>query len=106
MAKDCSVNCTFNLHGTGTSDASTQGRTVTNMGAPKLSKGKVVKTSSPTFAKGGSTKMFGKQAAGPQTPGQSAQKDSSDGGRIAKGGKTKMFGKQSVMTAPAGKVIK
>lgn len=47
------------------------------------------------FAKGGSTKMFGKQAAGPQTPGLSAKKNAGDGGKFAKGGGKKMFGQQS-----------
>lgn len=55
---------------------------------------KVKKSSAPAFAKGGSTKMFGKQHSGQQEPGQTATK-SGAGGKWAKGGSTKMFGKQS-----------
>jgi hypothetical protein len=57
---------------------------------------KVVKTSSRPFVKGGTTKMFGKQHTGTQTPGQTATKAGASGGKFAKGGKGKMFGKQSV----------
>lgn len=60
-----------------------------------MAKSKVTSSGKGSFAKGGSTKMFGKQHAGPQTPGQSAQKDKGDGGKFAKGGKTHMFGKQT-----------
>lgn len=55
---------------------------------------KVKKSSAPAFAKGGSGKMFGKQHAGTQTPGQTATK-SGAGGKWAKGGSGHMFGKQS-----------
>lgn len=60
---------------------------------------KVISTKSVSFAKGGKTKMFGKQHVGTQTPGQTATK-SGAGGKFAKGGSTKMFGKQSVKPSP------
>lgn len=59
-----------------------------------MAKGKEKSSSSPAFAKGGSTKMFGRQHSGTQTPGQTATK-SGAGGKFAKGGSGKMFGKQS-----------
>lgn len=65
-------------------------------------KTKVMKSGSGDFAKGGSGKMFGKQAAGPQAPAQTASKDKSDGGKFAKGGSTKMFGKQSAKPMAPG----
>ncbi|WP_454627769.1 hypothetical protein [Bradyrhizobium cenepequi] len=60
-----------------------------------MAKTKTISSSTPSFAKGGSTKMFGKQHAGQQAPGQTATK-SGAGGKFAKGGSGKMFGKQSV----------
>ena len=54
------------------------------------------------FAKGGSTKMFGKQVAGPQRPGCTAHDTSGDGGKFASGGSTKMFGKQAAGPMPSG----
>jgi hypothetical protein len=48
---------------------------------------KVMKSSSPQFVKGGTTKMAGKQSAGP--------------GKFPAGGKTKMAGKQSAKPARA-----
>ena len=63
---------------------------------------KTMKTSTPSFAKGGSGKMSGKNSAGPQTPGQSSQ-EGKGGGKFAAGGKGKMFGKQSASPMPSGK---
>lgn len=60
---------------------------------------KVKSTGKGAFAKGGSTKMFGKQHAGPQVPGVAGKATKGDGGKFAKGGSTKMFGKQSATTA-------
>lgn len=60
-----------------------------------MAKSKTISSKSASFAKGGSTKMFGKQHAGTQTPGQTATKSGS-GGKFASGGSTKMFGKQTV----------
>lgn len=99
-------NSAFTLHGDGISDPSKKGQQVSNVAAKKTSKGKVVSSSSKAFAKGGNTKMFGKQAAGPQKPGQSASLESNSGGRFAKGGKTKMFGKQNANTSKPGVVTK
>lgn len=62
---------------------------------------KVKKSSAPAFAKGGSTKMFGKQHSGQQASGTTATK-SGAGGKWAKGGSTKMFGKQSANASKAG----
>jgi hypothetical protein len=67
-----------------------------------MAKSKVISNKSPSFAKGGKTKMFGKQHAGPQKSGTSAHSTSGDGGKFAKGGKTHMFGKQSASPARAG----
>jgi hypothetical protein len=66
---------------------------------------KVLKTSTPTFVKGGSTGMFGKQSAGPQKSGTTA-KNGSGGGKFAKGGGAKMFGKQAAGPQKSGKVGK
>jgi hypothetical protein len=44
-----------------------------------------------TLAKGGTTKMFGKQAAGPDKPGNTGKDQSrAPGAKAAKGGTTKM----------------
>jgi hypothetical protein len=59
---------------------------------------KIKSTKSASYAKGGSTRMFGKQSAGVQVPGQTATKGSG-GGKFAKGGKTRMFGKQAASPA-------
>ncbi len=59
-----------------------------------------------SFAKGGTTKMFGPQHAGPQKPGETAHDTSGDGGKFAKGGSTHMFGKQCADPAQAGKTAK
>lgn len=58
-----------------------------------MAKSKSLSSKSASFARGGSTKMFGKQHAGTQTPGQTATK-SGAGGKFAKGGSKHMFGKQ------------
>lgn len=52
---------------------------------------KNVTSKSASFAKGGNTKMFGKQSAGSQAPGTTAHSASGDG-KFAKGGGKKMFG--------------
>lgn len=45
-------------------------------------------------AKGGSGKMFGKQSAGPKSPGTTGKTQSGSGGKWAKGGSGHMVGKQ------------
>jgi hypothetical protein len=63
-----------------------------------MAKGKVIKSSTPAFAKAGTTKMFGKQHAGPQkslTDGSTGKRTSGSGGKWGKGGSTHMFGKQT-----------
>jgi hypothetical protein len=66
-----------------------------------MAKGKQKSSSSPPFAKGGSTGMFGKQTAGTKTPGNTAGK-SGGGGNFAKGGGGKMFGPQKASPKTAG----
>lgn len=68
-------------------------------------KGKGLKSSSPSFAKGGGGHMFGKQSAGPQKPGVSGKSSSGSGGgaKFASGGKKHMFGKQGASPMPAGR---
>ncbi len=66
-------------------------------------KSKVISSSKPAFAKGGSGHMFGKQSAGPKSPGVSHKAQSGSGGKWAKGGSGKMFGKQSAGTRTPGK---
>lgn len=63
---------------------------------------KTMKTSTPSFAKGGSGKMSGKNSAGTQVSGQSAQLGRSSS-KFAAGGKGKMFGKQSASPREPGK---
>jgi hypothetical protein len=63
---------------------------------------KVKSTKSPSFAKGGKTKMFGKQSAGPQKSGVTSHQTSGNGGKFAKGGNGHMFGKQCAGPARAG----
>ncbi len=58
-------------------------------------------TPSVSFPKGGSGKMFDKQHAGPQTPGQTAQTKSGDGGKFASGGSKKMYGKGHADAMPS-----
>ena len=67
-----------------------------------MAKSKEIKKSNPSFAKGGTTKMFGLQHAGTQKSGIVSTK-SGAGGKFAKGGTTKMFGFAKTRTAPAGK---
>lgn len=57
------------------------------------------------FPMGGNTKMFGKQSAGPRTPGTTASKSGS-GGKFPSGGSGKMFGKGSARPAKAGVTAK
>ena len=66
-----------------------------------MAKTKEMKSSSPSFAKGGTTKMFGKQHAGQQKSGQTSTK-SGAGGKFAKGGTTKMYGFAKTRTAKPG----
>jgi len=66
-------------------------------------KSKVISSSKPAFAKGGSGGMFGKQSAGPKSPGVSGKAQSGSGGKWAKGGSGKMFGKQSAGARTPGK---
>lgn len=66
-----------------------------------MAKGKEVSSRSATFAKGGKTKMFGKQVAGSQKPGVSAHSVSGGDKKFAAGGNTKMFGKQCASPAKA-----
>jgi hypothetical protein len=61
---------------------------------------KSMKSSSPSFARGGGSKMAGKQSVGTQKPGQTAQMGSG-GGKFASGGKAKMAGKQKASPAKA-----
>jgi hypothetical protein len=70
-----------------------------------MAKTKLISTKTASFAKGGSTKMFGKQHAGQQKAGQTST-SSGAGGKFAKGGSTKMFGKQCAQPAKAGKTNK
>lgn len=58
-------------------------------------KNKQTSSKSATFAKGGSTGMFGKQSAGPKAKEATGKKDSGSGGKFAAGGSTGMFGKQA-----------
>jgi hypothetical protein len=66
-----------------------------------MAKSKELKTKKADFAKGGTTKMFGKQHAGPQAPGITSTK-SGAGGKFAKGGTTPMAKFTKTRTAPAG----
>jgi hypothetical protein len=58
-----------------------------------------------TFAEGGDTPMFGKQAAEPSEAGVTVDKsgkDTAPGPKYAAGGSTKMFGFSPAMSAKAG----
>lgn len=68
-----------------------------------MAQSKVTKSSKPAFAQGGSGKMFGKQSAGPKSPGLSGKAQSGSGGKWAKGGSKHMFGKQTAGTRTPGK---
>ena len=67
---------------------------------------KVKSSKAPAWAKGGSTKMFGRQAAGPQKPGTTAHNVSGNGGKFAKGGRGHMFGRQTANPRVPGKTGK
>jgi hypothetical protein len=67
---------------------------------------KVIKSGGGSFAKGGSGKMFGKQSAGPKTPGVTGKAQSGSGGKFAKGGSGHMFGRQNAGTRVPGKTGK
>lgn len=70
-----------------------------------MSKGKVIKSGTMTPVRGGSGHMFGKQSAGPKTPGITGKSQSGSGGKWAKGGGTGKVGKQgSSSRVVAGKV--
>jgi hypothetical protein len=57
-----------------------------------------------TFAKGGDTHMFGKQAAGPDKPGNTGKDQSAaPGPKYASGGSTKMFGFHGAEAQQAGR---
>jgi hypothetical protein len=63
-----------------------------------MAKGKVISSKSTPFIKGGTTKMFGKQTAGPRASLSAAgtgKAQTGSGGKFAKGGSGHMFGKQS-----------
>lgn len=68
-----------------------------------MAKGKEMSSKSASFAKGGSTKMFGKQSAGAQVPGQTASMGK--GGKVAAGGGKKMAGKGAARPAKAGATV-
>jgi hypothetical protein len=67
---------------------------------------KVMKSSSKAFVSGGKGKMFGKQAAGPMSPGVTGKVNKGDGGKWGKGGSGKMFGKQSASPRVPGRTGK
>jgi hypothetical protein len=67
---------------------------------------KVISKSAPAFGKGGSGHMFGKQSAGPKSPGITGKAQSGSGGKFAKGGSKGMFGKQTAGTRVPGKTGK
>jgi hypothetical protein len=55
------------------------------------------------FAEGGDTPMFGKQAAGPDKPGNTGKDQSAaPGPKFAAGGSGKMFGFSPALSAKAG----
>lgn len=55
------------------------------------------------FAEGGETAMFGKQAAGPDKPGNTGKDTSAaPGAKFAAGGSNKMFGFSPSLSAKAG----
>lgn len=74
-----------------------------------MAKSKLVKSSTPAFAKGGSTKMFGQQHAGltkSLSAGGTGKTDQNPGGKFAKGGSQHMFGKQSASPRKSGQTGK
>jgi hypothetical protein len=63
-----------------------------------MAKTKLMKSSKPSFAKGGNTHMFGQQHAGLSkslSQAGTGKADVNTGGKFAKGGNKHMFGKQS-----------
>lgn len=62
---------------------------------------KTLKTSSPGYAKGGSTKMAGKTGVGTSVAGTSNPGAGTGSGKWAKGGSAKMAGKSGAYPAKA-----
>ena len=58
------------------------------------------------FPMGGSTKMFGKQHAGPKEAGCTAQTKTGDGGKFPMGGSTKMLAKVPANAMPSGRTAR
>jgi hypothetical protein len=58
------------------------------------------------FAKGGTTKMFGRQYANQQQPGDTSHATKDGEQKFAQGGKTKMFGIGHANLAEAGATAK
>jgi len=74
-----------------------------------MAKTKTISSKTPSFAKGGNTKMFGKQHAGPTkslSQAGTGKVDTGPGGKFAKGGSTKMFGKGTAKPSVAGHTAK
>lgn len=69
-------------------------------------KNKVLSKSTPSWIKGGSGSMIGKQSVGTKTPGVTGKVDSNGGGKFIKGGSGKMIGKQSASAMKPGKTGK
>lgn len=65
-------------------------------------KSKTISSSTPKFAAGGKTKMFGPQFAGTQAPSGTTSHTAGSNGKVAKGGNTSMFGKQSAGSQKPG----
>lgn len=59
-----------------------------------MAKTKEISSKSATFAKGGKTKMFGPQHAGPDRAGETSGTKASSGGKFAKGGPSGKVGNQ------------
>jgi hypothetical protein len=59
-----------------------------------MAKTKEISSKSATFAKGGTTKMFGKQHAGPDRAGETSGTKAGSGGKFAKGGPSGKVGNQ------------
>lgn len=71
-----------------------------------MAKGKEISSKPMQFAKGGSTKMFGRQSAGPKSPGQTGKAQSGNGGKFAKGGPSGKVGNQKPsVSAKAGATV-
>lgn len=65
-------------------------------------KSKEVSEKNVTFAKGGKTKMFGRQAASPQVAGESGHTVKGGDAKFAQGGSGHMFGFRPSVPARAG----